>query len=214
MILLSFAAGSTDGIAFLALSGVFTSAMSGNTILLGLAIGQGHFAAALHSLIAILGYVAGVSLASLSLAKLGRGSGWTLSLEALFLAAFAAIWFFFGASDRAPILYGLIVLSAIAMGLQGAIGRSLGVPGVMTVIFTSTYTAIVGDFIARALSREKPLLTGLAARQISALAAYLGGAAVAGAMTIHWLQAAPFLPLTAVLMLLAGLRLRLIRFPT
>lgn len=69
------------------------------------------------------------------------------------------------------------------MGLQGAIGRSLDVPGVMTVIFTSTYTAIVGDFIARALNGEKPLLTGLAARQISALAAYLGGAAVAGAMT-------------------------------
>ena len=37
------------------------------------------------------------------------------------------------------------------MGLQGAIGRSLDVPGVMTVIFTSTYTAIVGG----ALNGEK-----------------------------------------------------------
>ena len=87
----SFAAGSMDAIAFLVLGGVFTSAMSGNTILLGLAISQGHFSAAVHSFAALLGYVAGVSVASLSLAKSERGSGWTLGLEALFLAAFAAL---------------------------------------------------------------------------------------------------------------------------
>jgi hypothetical protein len=35
------------------------------------------------------------------------------------------------------------------MGLQGAIGRALGVPGIMTVIFTSTCTAIGGDLSGR-----------------------------------------------------------------
>jgi uncharacterized membrane protein YoaK (UPF0700 family) len=39
--LLAFASGTTDVLSFLALSGVFTSAMTGNTALLGLAAGQG-----------------------------------------------------------------------------------------------------------------------------------------------------------------------------
>lgn len=210
--LLSFAAGSMDAIAFLVLSGVFTSAMSGNTILLGLAIGQGHFGPALHSSAALLGYVTGVAAASVSLAKTRRGSGWTLGLEALFLAAFAGLWLAAGVPAGAPVTYGLIVLSAVAMGLQGGIGRALGIPGVMTVIFTSTYTAIVGDLVERALAGSRPLLTALAARQLTALAAYLGSAIIGGIVATHWLRVAPLLPLAAILVLLAGLRLRLIRF--
>ncbi|WP_198137059.1 YoaK family protein [Nitrobacter hamburgensis] len=177
--LLSFAAGSMDAIAFLVLGGIFTLAMSGNTIVLGLAISQGHFSAAMHSFAALLGYVAGVSVASLSLAKSERGSGWTLGLEALFLASFAALWPFAGDPVHSSVVYGLIVLSAVAMGLQGAIGRTIGIPGIMTVIFTSTYTAIVGDLVERTLAGHRPLLTGLAAQQLTALAAYLGAPSLA-----------------------------------
>ena len=208
--LLSFAAGSMDAIAFLALGEVFTSAMSGNTILLGLAIGQGHVNAALHSSAALLGYLAGVSMAYVALAKFERGQGWTLGLEALFLVAFAALWFSTGTPFAMPAVYGLIALSAIAMGLQGAIGRSLGVPGLMTVIFTSTYTAIIGDLVERALAGQRPLITELAARQLIALAAYLGSAVIVGIIATDWLWSVPILPLAAVLILLAGLRLRLL----
>lgn len=51
------------------------------------------------------------------------------------------------------------------MGLQGGIGRALGVPGIMTVIFTSTCSALIGDLVERALAGQRPLLTSLAARQ-------------------------------------------------
>src|SRR4051812_41106296 len=86
--LLSFAAGSMDAIAFLALGDVFTSAMSGNTILFGLALGQGRLSAASHSLAAFAGYVIGVAGAALPLRTATRGIERTIALEALFLAAF------------------------------------------------------------------------------------------------------------------------------
>lgn len=210
--LLSFAAGSMDAIAFLALGGVFTSAMSGNTIVLGLAIGQGHFNSALYAVTALLGYLTGVAVASLSLVESGRGSGWTLGLEGLFIAAFTGLWLYSGAPAGSLMIFVLIGLSAIAMGLQGRIGRAIGAPGIMTVIFTSTYTAIVSNLVERALNGNHPLLTGLAVRQLVAVVAYLSSAIIAGIITIHWRPLAPFLPLVAILIVLAGLRLRMIGF--
>lgn len=59
---LTFAAGLIDALSFLALGGVFSSFMSGNTVLLGLRIGLGDFPLALNSMVAILGYIAGVAL--------------------------------------------------------------------------------------------------------------------------------------------------------
>ena len=209
--MLSFAAGSMDGIGFLALGGVFASALSGNTVLLALAIGQGHFAVALNVIFSILGYVAGVSAATVLFAKFGQGSAWALVFEAVALAAFAALWLAFGTAPQPVVLQGLIVLSSVGMGLQGGIGQEVGFPGIKTVIFTGTYTTIASNLTTRALKGDRPLFTPLAMRQISALAAYAGGALIVGVMTAHWLRIAPLLPLAAVLAALVGLRLRLVR---
>ncbi len=210
--LLSFAAGSMDAIAFLALGGVFTSAMSGNTIVLGLAIGQGQIGTALRAVTAILGYLAGVAIAAFTLKESGRGSGWTLSLEALFLAAFACLWLSSGGPVGTSIVYSLILLSAVAMGLQGGIGRAIGAPGIMTVIFTSTYTSIVSTIVERATAGQRPYMTATTARQLAALAAYLGGAVIAAIAATHWRSFAPLMPVTVILILLSGLRSRLINF--
>src|SRR3954451_15728496 len=141
--LMSFTAGSMDAIAFLTLGDVFTSAMSGNTILLGLALGAGRISAAWHSLAAFVGYVAGVAGAALPLRTPTRGIERTLALETLFLAAFAGLWTACGGPVTSSV-YGLIILSAIAMGLQGAVGRAIRIPGIPTIVITSTWTAIVG----------------------------------------------------------------------
>lgn len=55
--LLSFVAGSMDAIASSKWGEVFTSAMSGNTVLLGIVAAQGNFTGAMRVLAAILGYV-------------------------------------------------------------------------------------------------------------------------------------------------------------
>lgn len=206
LVLLAFAAGTMDTIAFLTLGEVFTSAMSGNTVLFGLALGQGHLAAAARSLVAFAGYVCGVIVAAVLLRERERGIRRTIGLELLFVAAFAALWAVRDGARHPADPYGLIVLSAIAMGLQGGVGRTIRVPGVPTIVITSTLTAIVGGITERALAREK-LLTSAARQQIGAYTAYFGSAVLSGvAVWSGWLVAMPFAPLAAVLAVWLGLR--------
>ena len=208
--LLSFAAGAMDALAFLTLGEVFTSAMSGNTILMGLALGQGRIFAALHSLTALVGYACGVALAVLPLRRRPHGIGYALGFEVLFLAAFAGFWTAWGGpSDPVP-RYALIALSAIAMGLQGAVGRAIQIPGVPTIVITSTLTAIIGRVAEKLFDRGQRVPAGPTQQQMLSFLAYLASAIVCGLATSRWLGALPFAPLVAVLALVAGLRLRML----
>jgi uncharacterized membrane protein YoaK (UPF0700 family) len=199
LILLAFTAGTMDTIAFLTLGEVFTSAMSGNTVLFGLALGQGHLAAASRALTAFAGYVCGVIVTSAMLRPPERGIRRALGLELLFVGAFTAWWTIRGGGTRDPTdPYGLIVLSAIAMGLQGGIGRAIRVPGIPTIVITSTLTAIVGGITERVLAQEKPL-TSAVRQQIGAYTAYFVSAIVSGiAVWSGLLAAVPFIALAAV----------------
>lgn len=59
LVLLSCVAGSVDVMSYYSLGNVFTANMTGNTILLGLATGQGKVTSYLHSLAALGGFFAG-----------------------------------------------------------------------------------------------------------------------------------------------------------
>ena len=209
--LLAFTAGSMDAIAFLTLGDVFTSAMSGNTILLGLALGQGRMSAASHSLAAFVGYGIGVAGASLPLRTPTRGIERTLVLETLFLAAFAGLWAASGGPVSPLEVYGLIILSAGAMGLQGAVGRAMRIPGIPTIVITSTLTAIVGTLAERVLTRDRPVLTIPARQQIVSFLVYLASAVVTGFAVSRSLPGLHFVPLASALALVLGLRMRLLR---
>jgi uncharacterized membrane protein YoaK (UPF0700 family) len=93
--LLGFASGSMDALAFFNLGEVFPSAMTGNTALLGLALGQGDVIAASRPFIAFAGFLAGAAAAAASvdlwLNKLPapRAVCWLLVIEACLLAAIA-----------------------------------------------------------------------------------------------------------------------------
>jgi uncharacterized membrane protein YoaK (UPF0700 family) len=96
--LLGFASGSMDALAFFNLGEVFPSAMTGNTALLGLALGQGDVIAASRPFIAFAGFLAGAAAAAASvdlwLNKLPapRAVCWLLVIEACLLAAIALAW--------------------------------------------------------------------------------------------------------------------------
>jgi uncharacterized membrane protein YoaK (UPF0700 family) len=212
LVLLSFTAGTMDAIAFLALGEVFTSAMSGNTILFGLALGQGHLTAASRSMAAFAGYVFGVAGAAVTLKAPDRGIRRTLGLELLLLAAFAAWWVARDGATGVPNPYGLIILSAVAMGLQGGIGRAVRVTGIPTIVITSTLTAIIAGHVERALAHQRPLASPAARQQIAAFAAYLVSAVIAGiAVWSGWLAVMPLVPLAAVLVLWMGLEFGVVR---
>jgi len=201
--LLSFAAGAMDALAFFSLGEVFPSAMTGNTALLGLALGQGHLTRASRPFVAFVGFLAGGALASASLElRLGAFTKpqavWRLlALEACLLAVFTLAW---GLADRPiadVIVYPLIVVASSAMGIQSVAARLLGRPGITTVVFTSTLTSIVVT-TTQALLRSPRRLPLAASRQIGMFLIYGLGAGICGLLASQaaWTAA---LPLLAVL---------------
>src|SRR5258708_37831425 len=60
-VVLTLGTGATDVASFTRLGGVFTSVMTGNLVLLGLAVGRLSGALALHALVTFAGYMAGVA---------------------------------------------------------------------------------------------------------------------------------------------------------
>ena len=123
--LLSFAAGSMESLGFLTLGDVFTSAMTGNTILLGIALGPGRMSAALHSLAAVIGYAVGIAAAAMPVRTTRPDVERALALEFIFLAGFAGLCTVCGGPTSPSAIYGLIIVSAVAIELQGAVaGRS------------------------------------------------------------------------------------------
>src|SRR5258708_2685846 len=83
LLVLTWAAGSVDAISYLGLGHVFTAMMTGNTVLLGLAIGQGQVLAALRSVIALAGVCLGAAVRAFIVEREAKREG---LLAAVFLA--------------------------------------------------------------------------------------------------------------------------------
>lgn len=154
ILLLAWAAGSVDGISYLALGHVFTANMTGNTLLMGMNAGQGHQAEALRSATALIGYICGVAIGALLAKTTQKNRRWsagvtaTLSLETVVLGAFGLAWYFTGASEASKPWYTLIATSGLTMGLQSVAVRQLGIPGIVTTYITGTLTSLVSGFVS------------------------------------------------------------------
>ncbi|HUJ38977.1 MAG TPA: YoaK family protein [Candidatus Acidoferrales bacterium] len=156
VLLLAWAAGGVDAIGYFGLNHVFTANMTGNTVLLGLSLGEGRSLAAISNLIALVGFAAGVALGALIVESGGRPGTWdrrvtaALFLEAVMLAAFTVLWHL-SPGRRLPgsaVLYILIAFSALAMGIQSAAVRRLNLPGVATTYVTGTITSLFSGLTA------------------------------------------------------------------
>jgi len=152
VLVLTWAASGVDAISYLGLGHVFTANMTGNAVLLGLAIGQGRGLAALRSMTALAGFVLGAALGAIMVEKGTQAKDWPATVtravwvEGIILAAFTVAWH--TGSRNGSILYALISLSAVAMGIQSAAIRHLKVPGVATTYITGTLTSMVAEFTA------------------------------------------------------------------
>jgi uncharacterized membrane protein YoaK (UPF0700 family) len=193
---LSFAAGAVDAVSFYQLGRIFTANMTGNVVLLGLSAGHGGTGETLRSAIALTGYVCSALMAF----RLTAGaSGWdrpvvsVLWAEALLLAGFAAGW-----AVRLP-LGVLVLVAAVAMGLQSAAVNRVGDSGISTTYITGTLTALLGQ-LAEAARQEAS-----AVRRLSVVVALVVGAAVAGVLQTVRDTLAALLPVVVVLMVLVDL---------
>jgi len=146
LLLLAGVAGSIDVMSYFGLGHVFTANMTGNTIMLGLSIGQGKLSSSLHSLAALGGFIIGAFLGAFMVEK--RAKIWTpyltrsIVVEGIIIVLFAVLWYRHNQTQDNFSLYISIILSAIAMGLQSAAIRHLHIPGVVTTFITGTITSI------------------------------------------------------------------------
>jgi uncharacterized membrane protein YoaK (UPF0700 family) len=207
LVALTFAAGSVDAVVFLRLD-VFTAVMTGNLVLLGLAIGQGAFRNALRSLVALVAYAGGVVAAARLVGATPHDSVWpahvtrALAIELGLHVVFLAGWVVTDARPDGALAAALIAVSGVAMGIQAATARTLA-PNMSTTYVTGTLTAFLSELSAvGALGPD-------ARRRVAIVVALLLGA-VSGALV---LVAAPVLaPALAVLVIGAVVLIAATRF--
>ena len=205
---LSFAAGATDVLSFLDFGGVFTSAMTGNTALLAMAVGRGDVLAATHSLAALFGFVLGAFMGEVLVPPneqaLPRGTiRRLLMVELAAIAACAALWTATGHATDAT-LYPVILLSAIGMGVQGVAARLANSAAINTIVFTSVLIHIVTAITDRLMARPRSSAVPIAPH-LECFAAYALGGLLAGVLSLVDASLLAWLPVLAVIAALAAL---------
>ena len=200
VVVLTLTTGAVDVTSFLALGSIFSSVVTGDLVLLGAAAGTGRPELAVHSGVALAGYVAGVMAGAPLAGRRHHAAGtWppsvtiTLAVELVILAAFSVGWELAGTHPSGGGQLALVAVLAAAMGLQAAAVRRLG--QMSTTYLTSTLTALVAGLV----TGSKP--DGLA-RSLGVLATLIIGAIVASTLLGEaraWLPLVILLPLGLVI---------------
>lgn len=205
LLVLAFTAGYIDALSYLGLNRVFTANMTGNTVLLGIALAQFDGAGAARSGLALTGFLAGAAVGAWIAERDHSDTLWpravmhALTLESVVLLGFAACWYLAHDGLRtATTTAALIVLAALAMGVQSAAVTRLGVSGIATTYLTGTLTNLVAVLMGRSRRKNKPF--GHSALLTAVWIVYIGGAIVAALDLPRNLLLAVLLPPSLILL--------------
>ena len=162
LLILAASAGSADAWSYFGFGHAFVANMTGNTVLLGLAVFQPH-GDLLHPVISLGSYAAGTMIGSLLTAKVQPGMvwskaiSWTLMLEALLLLAAEAGWIGIHLHiSHAPSLELLLATVALAIGMQSSAMVQLKIPGIVTTYITGTWTTMLSGLVRLARHEKQP----------------------------------------------------------
>lgn len=223
MILLLAVVGAGVDAVMISAFGVLTAAQTGNTILLGVAVGQGQWSAGLAAGTSVIGYVVGAGVGELIMEG-GRAHrdgpprvARAVVVELLLLTLILCAWRLLGA-PLAPVGQdAFVALAALAMGIQSAVTLRVHA-GPTTTYVTGTLTTFTTGMVRRLRwggpepcpapghrrvasdaprERERPWMYG------ATWAAYAAGAIVTALLWLPVREAALLLPiatLTAVLL--------------
>jgi uncharacterized membrane protein YoaK (UPF0700 family) len=158
VLLLCMTSGIVDVIGYLSLGHVFTANMTGNIVLLGLAIGHAEELSVLRSAIALAGFIIGTATAAVIVGGNKDKTFWptsvtiVLGIECLILIAYGCLS---GPGMNENMTYLFVSLLSIAMGMQTTAGRRLSIAGISTTVLTNNLANIIEDLVANfGLSHE------------------------------------------------------------
>jgi uncharacterized membrane protein YoaK (UPF0700 family) len=211
VVLLTFVTGSADAMGFLALGGAFSSVMTGNMVLLGLSAGRADGSLAVTSGLAILSFAVGVLVGARVAGTARPGDPvwpWrvtvALLVEIAVFAGYGVVWELTVGRRGDGVELALLLVSAVALGIQSSAVQRFGVPGLSSTYLTGTLTSLIGDVAARSgWDALRP--------RLQVLLALVAGACVGALLTTHLPRAAPALllvPLASVLLASRHLRRR------
>lgn len=178
LLALTVVTGLVDAVSYLALGHVFVANMTGNVVFLGFALAGADGLSALASVVSMAAFLAGAlgggRLGTRFAAHRGRLLALTAALQAVPVAAALVAAAVSHGRVTTPVQYTLIVLLGLAMGLQNAVARRLGVPDLTTTVLTLTLTGLAADSAPAGGAAPRP-----GRRILSVLAIFVG--ALAGA---------------------------------
>ena len=183
MLALTFSTGVIDAVGYLGLDRVFTGNMTGNVVILGMALVGGSGLPVLGPLLALAGFMAGAALGGRVLKP--AGPGWThrttllFSLVTALMLAVATLLLATDEELQHPVAISITTALGAAMGIQAATARFIAVKDVTTVVVTSTITGLAADSVLGSGKR------GNSSRRVAAVVLILAGA-FAGAGLLKW----------------------------
>lgn len=182
MLVLTFSTGVIDAVGYLGLDRVFTGNMTGNVVILGMALIGADNLPVVGPSIALACFMLGAVIAGRVLRP--EAAGWSRRTTSLLTAvgatmtAVAIVLFLHAPHAGDPVTLAITGALAVAMGIQAATARHLAVKDVTTVVVTSTLTGLAAD---SRLGGGSGKHTG---RRLGAVVLILAGA-TAGAALLH-----------------------------
>jgi uncharacterized membrane protein YoaK (UPF0700 family) len=151
LVILTATTGLVDAVSVLGLGRVFTANMTGNVVFLAFALVSVPEYSAARSLASLVAFLTGAVLGGILATRLsGSRNRWLLMASLIESGLFLLAGLVAGAYDPARLepsglLYGLIVTTAVAMGLRNATVRRLGIADMTTTVLTLTLTDLGAD---------------------------------------------------------------------
>lgn len=149
MLALTFSTGVVDAVGYLGFDKVFAGNMTGNVVILGMALAGADGLPWVGPAVALATFMLGAAVSGRTLRRVERGwtgrSTWLFGATGLILAALAVTLWVTGGVPPAPWELLLTAFLAAAMGVQAGAARHLGVKDVTTVVVTSTITGLAAD---------------------------------------------------------------------
>lgn len=177
MLALTFSTGIVDAVGYLGLDKVFAGNMTGNVVILGMALVGAEGLPWVGPLIALIAFMAGAVIGGRTLRRESIGwntrTSWSFTAVAVALAVLTTVTLVTGGVPPSPWELVITTLLAAAMGFQAAVARHLAVKDVTTVVVTSTITGLAADSVLAGGSGQ-PWRRRAAAVVLIALGALVG----------------------------------------